>query len=115
MVSERSGKRRVEPPERDHERGATHGYSALLSAVVVWLRPTLSAAKRRVGAFLRAKGGTIPKPTGVGRPRGVGAFARDYASSSAFLRRTTLFQYGGPRLGARVDTSVGSPIPREIA
>ncbi|AGP34231.1 hypothetical protein SCE1572_06795 [Sorangium cellulosum So0157-2] len=31
------------------------------------------------------------------------------ASPSAFWRRTVLFQYGGPRLGERPGTSVGSP------
>ena len=30
-------------------------------------------------------------------------------SSSACLRKTVLFQYGGPRLGARAGASVGSP------
>ena len=36
--------------------------------------------------------------------------ARRYAASpGALRRRTVLFQYGGPRLGERAGTSVGSP------
>ena len=43
------------------------------------------------------------------------AVTRDYSAASspmAALRRTRLFQYGGPRAGALVGVSVGSPRPR---
>src|SRR5690349_2586241 len=71
-----------------------------------WVERAGPARRRaRKGAHRHAAG--TPRLPGVGLALGVVAVG--YAASpSALRRRTVLFQYGGPRLGERAGTSVGS-------
>src|SRR5262249_48912286 len=72
----------------------------------------LGGRRRAVAARLAAPDWACFEPISC-RARTFASAARarhGYATSpSARRRRTVLFQYGGPRLGERAGTSVGSP------
>ena len=107
------GRRKKRPNEGERRRVVAGTGVALRS--LARLRP-VRRARRRVTPRSREPVRSDFRGEGARRPCGAriaqAKFGSSYAASPrALRRRTTLFHQGGPRLGERPGTSVGSPMP----